>query len=308
LWDNKQKVALTGNTGVDKQDYAPLKIHQKAMEFIEKNRDTTFFLYYPMVIPHAELAAPTGYMNRYRDKFLPEKKFTGVDRGEGFRNGAYGSQPEAHAAFAAMMNLLDDQVGEVISKINDLDLRENTIIIFTSDNGPHQEGGADPDYFDSNGILRGYKRDLYEGGIRVPFIISWKGHIKEGAVSDHVSAFWDFLPTVADLLNLQIKEKNDGVSFLPTLLGDQKQPQHKHLYWEFHELNGRRALRKGDWKLVQYGVGKFPAGGFELYNLISDPSEQHNVADRFPAKVNSLKNILLSERTPSETFKFASEK
>jgi len=309
LWDNQKKVMLSGNAGISKHDYAPERIHEKALEFLEENKDTTFFLFYAMVIPHAELTAPEKYMSMYRGKFLPEKNYDGVDAGdEGFRSGPYGSQPESHAAFAAMIHLMDEQVGGIMNKIASLGLDENTLIIFSSDNGPHVEGGGDPDFFDSNGILRGYKRDLYEGGIRVPMIARWHGRIEPSSVSDHVSAFWDVMPTVAALLDTKINHKIDGISFLPTLLGrPETQQQHDQLYWEFHELGGRRALRQGNWKLVQYNVGKSPSGSFELYNLTDDPSEKNDLAKKFPTRVAKLKELMLSERVPSAVFQFAGE-
>jgi arylsulfatase A-like enzyme len=308
LWDNESQLSLPGNVGMSKQDYAPEKIHQRAMQFLEDHKDTTFFLYYPMVIPHAELVAPEPYMKRHRGKYLPEKVFNGTDEGKGFRTGAYGSQPESHAAFAAMINLMDDQVGDIISTLTRLQLADNTIVIFTSDNGPHQEGGADPDYFNSNEKFRGYKRDLFEGGIRVPMIVRWPGVIMPGSVTDHVSAFWDVMPTVAEVVNAKVPGEIDGISFLPTLRGKRAmQKEHQYLYWEFHELGGRRAVRQGDWKLIQYDVGKNPAGSFELYNLKDDPSESKNVAQTFPEKLKLLKDIMLAARTPSETFRFASE-
>jgi arylsulfatase A-like enzyme len=262
-----------------------------------------------MVFPHAELAAPEKYLSKYRGKFLPEKNFDGVDAGEeGFRDGPYGSQAESHAAFAAMVHIMDEQVGAIVARVSALGLDDNTLIIFTSDNGPHVEGGADPDYFDSNGLLRGYKRDLYEGGIRVPMIARWKGVIEPGTQSDHVSAFWDVMPTFADLLNIETKRKTDGISFLPVLMGrKEKQQQHDHLYWEFHEQGGRRALRQGDWKLVQYNLDKKPQGPLELYNLKSDPSETKDLSKEFPERVEQLKAIMLDQHSPSEAFKFAGE-
>lgn len=309
LWDNENRVFLEGNKGNGKGDYAPALIHEKALAFLEAHRDTSFFLFYPMIIPHAELAAPEKYMAMYRGKFLPEKVFQGVDEGEAFRKGPYGSQREAHAAFAAMIHLMDEQVGNVLDKVEALGLDENTLIIFTSDNGPHVEGGADPDYFDSNGNLRGYKRDLYEGGIRVPLLARWKGKIEEGQVSDHLSAFWDVMPTLAELVGAKIPYRPDGLSYLPALLGKaEKQQKHDHLYWEFHELGGRRAVRKDGWKLVQYNVGKTPAGNFELYNLNKDPSEKSNVAGKYPQKVLELKKIMLAAHVPSPDFPFALEK
>lgn len=309
LWDNTRKVMLDGNTGNDKRDYAPRLIHQKALQFLDDHRDTTFFLFYPMIFPHAELAAPEEYMAMFRGKFLPEKNFHGVDEGTRFRTGPYGSQAESHAAFAAMVRLMDDQVGEVMNKIASLGLDENTLVIFSSDNGPHVEGGGDPDFFDSNGILRGYKRDVYEGGIRIPMIARWKGTIKPGTVSDHVSAFWDIMPTLADLLKTKLRNKTDGISFLPTLTGHpEKQREHDHLYWEFHELGGRMGLRQGEWKLVWYNVDKDPQGKPELYNLKDDPSEKNDLAEKLPGKVKALKKIMLSDRIPSEAFPFAFEK
>lgn len=309
LWDNTKKIVLDGNSGTSKHDYAPQIIHEQALKFLDKNKDESFFLFYPMVIPHAELAAPEKYMAQYRGKYLPEKKYDGVDAGESdFRNGPYGSQPESHAAFAAMLHLLDEQVGEVVDRIRSLGLDEKTLIIFSSDNGPHVEGGGDPDYFNSNGIFRGYKRDLYEGGIRVPMIARWSSVIAPGTVTDHVSAFWDFMPTFGALAGGAVPSHIDGISFLPTLLGKEKQQQHDHLYWEFHEQGGRRALRAGAWKLVQYDVNKNPQGAYELYNLESDPGEKSDLAAKFPKRVASMKKILLKQHTPSKIFPFAGEK
>ena len=186
---------------------------------------------------------------------LPEKSFKGAEPGdENFRLGAYGTQEESHAAFAAMVTLLDKQVGEVLDKLKTLGLDQNTLVIFSSDNGPHLEGGADPDYFDSNGRLRGYKRDVYEGGIREPMIARWPGKIQPASQTDLISAFWDVMPTVADLAGVQAPEQIDGISFLPTLLGQRNQKKHNYLYWEFHEQGGRQAIRKEDWKLVRYKV------------------------------------------------------
>ncbi len=310
LWDNTNKLFLGANTGAAKVDYAPEFIHKEALAFIEKNSAQPFFLFYAMITPHAELIAPEKYMNRYRGKFLPEKEFNGVDAGEpNFRRGPYGSQKESHAAFAAMVDVMDEQVGDIRAKVAELGLEENTIIIFSSDNGPHLEGGADPDYFDSNGILRGYKRDVYEGGIRVPMIAQWKGVIKPGTRTDHPSAFWDVLPTFAELLDVNIPVKTDGVSYLPTLKGDKKgQQRHDYLYWEFHEKGGRRAVRQAEWKLVQLDVGANPPGAFELYNLRKDPGEANNVAARFPERVQAMKDVMLSARIPSKDFPFPADK
>ena len=303
LWHNDKKIVLEGNFGTKKEQYAPNLIHREALNFIDKNKDKPFFLYYPSVIPHAELAAPKEYMEKHIGKYYPEKEFKGTDSGKGYKNGNYDSQEYTHAAFAAMINLLDDQVGEIVKKIKYLGLEKNTIIIFTSDNGPHKEAGADPDYFQSNGIYRGYKRDLYEGGIRVPMIVKWKGTIKEESTTDHISAFWDVLPTISEIVNRKSKIKTDGISFLPTLLNEtSKQVQHDYLYWEFHELNGRQALRKDNWKLIRYNVNN--GGKYQLYNIEKDPSEKNNLAEENPKIVLKLTKLLESSRTESKIFKF----
>ncbi|MEE9462380.1 MAG: arylsulfatase [Bacteroidales bacterium] len=304
LWDNLEKVILHENEGTQKGIYAPNLIHEKALEFIETNKEKPFFIFYPNVIPHAELFAPEEYMERFRGKFLPEKEYQGYDEGPKFRDGPYGSQPESHAAFAAMITLLDNQVGEIIDKIAELGLSENTLVIFTSDNGPHLEGGADPDYFNSNGIYTGYKRDLYEGGIRVPTIAWWPGKIAANSQSDHLSAFWDVYPTLAELTGQEIHDSVDGISFLPTMLGKEGQQEHEYLYWEFHEKNGRQAIRKGDWKLVRYDVFSPEKTTTELYNIAEDPSETKNVAEENQVITEELLHLMEGARTESPVFTF----
>lgn len=305
LWDNDKKTMLTENEGFKKGQYAPNLIHEQALSFMDKHKDGPFFMYYPSVIPHAELIAPKDYMDKYLGKLEPEVAYEGRDDGPEYRDGDYESQPNSHAAFAAMVNLLDDQVGEIVAKLEELGIADNTLIIFTSDNGPHLEGGADPDYFDSNGPYRGYKRDLYEGGIHVPMIAKWKGRIAKNTSTDHISAFWDVVPTLMEIVDSELSTDIDGVSFLPTLLGKDDQREHDHLYWEFHEKGGRQAIRKDEWKLVRYNVNK--GGAYELYNLKDDKGEQNNLAETMPEKVTKLAGILESSRTPSEVFRFQQE-
>jgi arylsulfatase A-like enzyme len=307
LWSNQDSLVLEANAGTEKGAYAPALIQEQRLAFIEEHRDEPFFLFVPSIIPHAELVAPAEYMDRFRGKFDPEMSFEGVDEGTNYRTGGYASQPEGHAAFAAMIAVLDEQVGEITAKVEELGLAENTLIIFTSDNGPHQEAGADPDYFDSNGPLRGYKRDLYEGGIRVPMIARWPGRIAAGNETDHVSAFWDVYPTLAQLAGQPVAKNHDGVSFLPTLTGEGEQPQHDYLYWEFHEKGGRLAVRKGNWKAVQYDVLAQPNGPLELYDLASDMGEQSDVADQHPEIVTQMRATLDSARTPSPVFAFGED-
>lgn len=309
LWDNHEKVILEGNTGDEFGQYAPELIHNRALQFIEKNKDKPFFLFYPNTIPHAELLLPEENLAQFRGKFLPENNYKGAEPGSpGFREGPYGTQPESHAAFAAMVTLLDKQVGEVLEKLKELGLEKNTIVIFTSDNGPHLEGGADPDYFDSNGKLKGYKRDLYEGGIRVPMLAWWPGKIEAGSTNDHISAFWDVLPTFAELAGVEALANIDGISFLPSLLKKEGQKQHEYLYWEFHEQGGRKALRKGDWKLVQYNVFDTEKTTTELYDLTTDIGEENNVAAEHPEIVSELVELINSARTESADFPFDTRK
>lgn len=304
LWHNQDSLVLEGNAGTQTGTYAPSLIHEKTLAFIDEHQDEPFFLYVPSIIPHAELVAPAEVMGEYSGKFSPETPYEGVDSGDDYREGPYGSQEEPHAAFVAMISILDQQVGEIMKKVESLGLEDNTLIIFTSDNGPHQEGGADPEFFDSNGELRGFKRDLYEGGIRVPMIARWPGKIEAGSESDHISAFWDVFPTVAALAGLDDTPKSDGISFAPTLLGESGQEEHDYLYWEFHEKGGRLAARKGDWKAVQYEVLENPDNPIELYNLAEDVSEEHNVADEHPEIVAEMEKIIKTTRTPSPVFTF----
>ncbi len=298
LWDNDTKVMLEGNNGTGEGEYAPYLIHDKAMQFITDNSDQPFFMYYASVLPHAEMRLPEAEIAPFRGKYLPEVVYNGVD--DGVKEGDYGTQTEGHAAFVAMVTLLDRQVGELMAHLEKLGIADNTIVIFTSDNGPHVEGGADPDYFDSNGALRGVKRDVYEGGIRVPFLVRWNGKIAPNTTTSHVSAFWDFLPTVADILDVEVANV-DGISYLPTLLGNAKQQEeHPYLYWEFHEWHTRLAVRYGEWKGVIYNLSK--GGELELYNLTTDIGETNNVVAEHPEIAAHIMQIMQNERTASTIF------
>ena len=308
LWHNSDSIVLEGNAGFGQEQYAPTLLHKAAMNFLETNKDTTFFLYYPSIIPHAELFAPEIYIEKHRGKYAPEKAYQGKDSGKGYKHGAYGSQKESHAAFAAMINLLDDQVGEIVDKVTELGIADHTIIIFSSDNGAHTEGGADPKFFNSTGGLRGLKRDLYEGGVRVPMIVKWPGKVEAGRESEHISAFWDVLPTVADIVNVEAPVSIDGISFLPELLG-QEQEVHSHLYWEFYEKEGRQAVRKGPWKAVRYKVAyDYEGTPVQLYNLEEDPFEKNNVAVQYPEMAAEMLTLIKESHTPSEDFIFAVKK
>lgn len=305
LWDNDRRLMLPDNSGGAQGSYAPALIHAQTLAFIAANKDRPFFCYVATVIPHAELAVPECYLARQRGKHGPETPFKGTDSGPEYRQGPYSSQTEPHAAYAAMIELLDEQVGQIVAEVQRLGIADDTIIVFASDNGPSREGGSDPAYFGSSGGLRGGKRDLYEGGIRVPLIASWPGEFSAGVTTDTVSAFWDMLPTLAELCGQQVPQGLDGLSLAPALTGRGKQTQHKYLYWEFHEAGGRVALRQGDWKVVRYNVLQHPDGPLELYHLGEDPMESRNVAGLHPEVVSRLDELLRSARTESAIFKFS---
>jgi arylsulfatase A-like enzyme len=295
LWHNRTRVDLPENADGKYGTYAQDLIQQKALEFIAENKSKPFFLYVPVILPHAELVVPEdSVFERFKGKF-PEIPYKGVDSGATFRKGGYASQEYPKAAYAAMVTRLDKYVGEIVTELKRQGIDENTLIIFTSDNGPHKEGGNDPDFFDSNGMYRGYKRDLYEGGIRVPTIVSWQGHIPAGTETDFAFSFWGYLSTFAELLDRKIPVKTDGISVLPTLLGQKEQKAHDFFYFEFHELNGRQAVVQGNWKLLHLNLQKKSV--YELYNIASDPSEVHNVISLYPEKVKELKKIMQDAHT-----------
>ncbi len=288
LWNDDQRELLFGNVAELRREYAPDLIHKQALNFIRENKDQPFFCYYAAVQPHADIVAPESYMELHRGKYGNESAFEGDH---------YRPQAEPHAAFAAMVNVLDDYVGEITAELETLGIAENTLVIFSSDNGPHVEGGHDPEYFRSTGGLNGVKRDLYEGGTRVPMIASWPGTIPENQQSEHISAFWDFLPTMAELTGQTLKNETDGVSMLPTLLGVTGQEQHRYLYWEFPGKRGRVALRKGKWKAVRYDAAIDPDSPLELYDLSLDAEETTNVAVDNPEVASELRILLKSART-----------
>ena len=304
LWNNAQRVELTANSRDNFVDYAPELIHQQALKFMADNRDKPFFLYYPTTLPHAELLLPEAEMQAFRGKYEPEKPYEGVmPGGENFREGPYGYQATPHAAFAAMVSYLDRKVGELMSSLHELGIGSNTIVIFTSDNGPHLEGGADPDYFDSNGPFRGYKRDLYEGGIRVPFIVRWPGKIAPGSTSGQAVAAWDILPTCAELADIKTPTEIQGLSLARTLLGG-KAKQHEYLYWEFHERGGSKALRKGKWKLIGLHTLEPETTTYELYDISRDPGETNDLAASNPKIVAAMRRDMERSRLPARDFPF----
>ena len=285
LWRDGQKVRLEGNRNGQGTQYSHDLFTREALAYIERNRDRSFFLYLAYTLPHAELTAPEDSLKPYLGKF-PEKPFKKKASGP-WRPGSYSSQENPKAAFAGMIARMDRDVGRLLTKLEEVGLDRDTLVIFTSDNGAHREGGADPDFFGGSGPLRGIKRDLYEGGIRVPFIARWPGKIKPGSTSDHVSASWDILPTCAELAGADAPEEIDGLSMIPTLLGRPRgQEEHEFLYWEFKE---KQAVRLGDWKAVRLGGED---GRLELYDLKSDIGEKQDLSRRHPEIIARIKNIM----------------
>jgi len=275
-----------GGVATKREVYSHDLFAEQALSFVEKNKGNPFFLYLALTIPHANNEAGNKGME------VPSlEPYEDMD------------WPEPQKGHAAMITRMDGDVGRLMAKLKELGLDENTLVMFTSDNGPHKEGGADPEFFNSSGPLQAYKRALYEGGIRVPMIARWPGRIEAGSVTDHVSAFWDFLPTCCELVGLEFPEGIDGISMAPTLLGRPgEQRGHEYLYWEFHEQGKRQAVRMGDFKGIRQNVAKNPDGPIELYNLKNDIGEQRNIAARHSGVVARIEEYMKAARTPSENW------
>ncbi|QNK61518.1 arylsulfatase [Pedobacter sp. PAMC26386] len=296
LWDNTQKVILD-NDFTKLKEYAPELIQKQALNFIEANKAKPFFLYLSYTLPHAGLQLPEGNaaFERYKKAFNEQPRAIKKEwDGNGYQPQAY-----PHAAYAAMVTTLDTYVGQVVAKLKALGLDKNTMIVFTSDNGPHREGGNDPEFFNSGGGLRGIKRSLYEGGIREPMIACWPEKIQKGKRTDQTGAFWDFLPTFAELVKQPVPAYTDGISILPLLLAKGKQKQHESLYWEFHEDGGRQAVRKGKWKGVRNKAND-ATSRWELYNLETDPAERHDLSAQQPVLTKQIEEIAHKAHRPSE--------
>jgi arylsulfatase A-like enzyme len=269
-----------------KEEYSHDLMTREALAFVERNKERPFFVYLPWTIPHANNEAGDAGME------VPDYgDYTELD------------WPEPQKGHAAMITRMDTDVGRLLSLLEKYDIDKDTIIFFTSDNGPHREGGNDPDFNDSNGPLNGIKRDLTEGGIRVPMIARWPGKIEAGSTTHFAGAFWDVLPTLAELAGAGDKapDDTDGISFVPTLLGDaEKQRQHNFLYWAFYERGGARAIRMGNWKAVQQPYHS----AVRLYDLETDLGEQSDVAGQNPRLVEKLVALMDGAYAPSEDWRF----
>ncbi len=276
---------------VKKVDYVPELLTEEAIGFITRNRECPFFLYYALNVPHAN--------NEATRADTPERGMEVPDFGPFDAK----DWPGPEKGFAAMIRNIDRDVGRLLGKLKELRLDEKTLVMFTSDNGPHQEGGHKMEFFNSNGPLRGMKRDLYEGGVRVPMIARWPGKIEAGTTTDHISGFQDVLPTLAEVAGVEPPADVDGISMVPTLLGrPSEQKQHEYLYWEFTEQGGKRALRQGPWKIVQLKVSSPVPADPELYDLSDDLGETQNVAGRHPDVVKRLLALMDQAHERSESY------
>ena len=294
---------MFGDDYKKRTQYSADLIHGEALQWLDaQDGKQPFYGFFTYTLPHAELAQPNdSILKHYKKQFFTDKTWGGS---EGSR---YNPAEHTHAQFAGMITRLDAFVGEIFAKLKEKGLDENTIVIFSSDNGPHEEGGADPSFFGRDGKLRGLKRQCYEGGIRIPFIVRWPGHVPAGTVNDHQLAFYDVMPTFCELagdkrfpkkyLNKKIDgDCFDGISFAPTLLGDDaRQQKHEFLYWEFHETD-QIGVRMGDWKLVVKKGEKY------LYNLAEDIHEDVNVAAQHPDILQQMVDIILREHTDNKLF------
>ncbi|QDU73476.1 Arylsulfatase [Bremerella volcania] len=297
LWRNREKEVQPGNDRtLHGETYSQSQFRDVAIEFIEANADRPFFLYLPFAVPHLSIQVPNEDLDEYADM-----------KEDDYEHHGYLKHPKPHAGYAAMITHMDRDIGAILDTIEKKGLTDNTVVMFSSDNGPTYDrlGGSDSDFFASAGGFKGLKGSLYEGGIRVPLIVKWPGHVKPDTVSHHLAAFYDLMPTFADIADVKAPEGIDGISFLPELLG-KEQKEHEYLYWEFRAYGGQQAVRMGDWKAIRQNMMRpkvANAGKLELYNLKSDPGESKDVAAENPAMVAKAEAAMKEAHTPSELFR-----
>lgn len=290
LYRNEVKEPIVSNYGHLRATFANDRFTEEAEQFLDRQRDSgrPFFLFVAYTTPHIELRCPADSLKEAEARH-PALTAPGA--------------PKSALPFAAMVMRLDRDVGRLISRLKDLGLEENTLVCFTSDNGPHDEGGKVNKYFQTPDALRGIKRDVYEGGIRVPFIARWPGRVSAGTQTAHLSAFWDFSATALELAGVTSTLPEEGVSFAPTLLGrHEQQEKHDYLYWEFVvDGEGRQAIRQGEWKAVRYGLGS----RIELYNLDIDRQETRDLAAQHPDLIRHFSELLVNARIDDPLFPLA---
>ena len=283
-------------------DYSPDLMQKEVINFINENKDQPFFMYYASPIPHVPIQAPPKWVNYYVDKFGDEEPYLG-ERG-------YFPHRYPRAGYAAMVSYFDEQVGEIVATLKERGLYENTLILFTSDNGPTFNGGTDSPWFDSAKPFkseRGWgKGNVNEGGIRVPMIAHWPGKVPAGTETNHISAFYDVLPTLCDVAGIEKPEDTDGISFLPAMLQEKDQQEHEFLYWEFPAYGGQQAVRMGKWKGIRKNIFK-DSLQVQLFNLEEDLREQNDVSDEHPEIVRQIQMIFEKEHTIPEIERFKIE-
>jgi arylsulfatase A-like enzyme len=291
IWENKNLMTLEGNVTQDKiGSYSQDLFTKKALSFLDRqSSDKPFFLYLAYTIPHYELTIPEDEKKQYANLNWPLRKM---------KMGHYRNDENGHVTYASMVSRLDKDVGRILSKLKEMGMDDNTLVVFTSDNG-HEYDNVKDEFFNSNSVFRGRKRDLYEGGIRMPFVARWPNKIKANSTTDHISAFWDFLPTACDIAGVKPTAKINGISYLPILTNSKSSfKKHDYLYWEFNEKQGPiQALLKDDWKLVY-----FVNDHYELYNLKNDPSESLEISKQHPEILEQLQKVLATARSEHPEF------
>jgi arylsulfatase A-like enzyme len=300
LWRNNEKEYLDnqvkyldstswhiglGSYTLEKEEYAHDLFVKETKEFINDHQDTSFFLYLPFTIPHNNGEAPNGKKQEVPDYGIYTEKNWATDT----------------MGYAAMITRMDRDIGQLLDLLQQLEIAENTLVIFDSDNGSMQEWSGITEFFDSNGPFKGGKRELYEGGIRVPMIAWWPGTVKAGTVTEHITATWDFLPTACEMAEVETPSKTDGISFLPLLKGEE-QPSHEFLYWEYESYGGQQAVRMGQWKGIRHHLADNPEAPLELYNLEDDPGEIENLAFEHPKIVEKIKTIMQEQHIMNKQF------
>ncbi len=296
LWRNDEREILPGNDRtLHGETYSQDKFTEVALQFIDDNKDQPFFLYLPFAIPHLSIQVPPQSLAEFRGA-IPE---------EDYEHKGYLPHPEPRAGYAAMISHMDRDIGTIMQKLHEHGLTDNTLVIFTSDNGPtyNRLGGSDSVFFNSAGPLRGRKGSLLEGGIRVPLVAMWPDRIASGQTTEHISAFWDILPTICEACDVQSPAEIDGISFLPGMTG-REQRMHEFLYWEFPGYGGQEAIRMDKWKAIRGDLNKRSDAPFRLFDLSTDIGEANNVAARHPDIIARVQEISRAEHVPSSLFPF----
>ncbi|QQE10566.1 arylsulfatase [Planctomycetota bacterium] len=293
LVENDRNITYKNNLGNEGDVYSHDLFETRALDYIrERDKAKPFFMYLALTLPHASLDVPEEYSKPYENEFT----------GKPYKGRHYKSHEKPFPVFIGMIQRLDKTVGLIIDELEKQGISQNTIIVLTSDNGPHKEGGADPEFFNSNGEYEGIKRDLLEGGIRMPTIVSWPNTISANTKSDVPSAFWDWMPTFCDITSQQVPDAVDGQSLIPVFAGQKpKSLSQRPLYWEFYYTHGgQQAVRIGHWKGYRKNISKDPNSPWQLFDLNNDPQEQNDLSKQYPDIVKQITEVAKREHTPNK--------